>query len=131
MQRLTRVSRDLIVLLEVDPEVAVERIEARMAEEEATRLSRGGSQATMRDKWRHMHENATDLGRLATGYETALELIQDISPVRVLKLDTTEMDVESVVQATYDEIKSLVTDTMVVHDSGSDPSTALPIPAVS
>lgn len=59
LQALNGVQRDLIVLLHVDPEEAVRRIEQRIANEQVS------SYDIMRPKWRHIHKNPNDLALLA------------------------------------------------------------------
>lgn len=96
VQRLTGVDRNLVVLLKVDPRIAVDRIEDRIASEARLRAESGGDSATMRDKWRHMHENVDDLSMLASGYDHAVAALQEVQPTAVAIIDTTEKEKEDV-----------------------------------
>ncbi len=132
MQHLTGISRDLIVLLKVDPDVAVERIESRLADEQKLRIESGKEQAGMRDKWRHMHENVTDLGWLSERYDEALDLLQEVSPTPVVVIDTTELSADVVTNLTYQAIKSFGADTIsknVAQLQAPNSYTGLTIPA--
>ncbi|MFA5003933.1 MAG: hypothetical protein WC498_01490 [Candidatus Saccharimonadales bacterium] len=103
MQKLTNVSRNLVIRLCVDPELAVTRIQDRMIAEQETRSEICANQAGMRDKWGHMHENATDLAMLADGYGHALHALRRIVPTAVVEIDTDNRDrheVASLVQST-------------------------------
>jgi len=89
MQSLTGVARNLIVLLEVDPETAVERIEARIAAENA------GAES-MRPKWRHIHENVEDLSSLASGYHRALDELSCVEGTDIVRVNTNGKPAEEV-----------------------------------
>ena len=98
MQQLTGVTRNLIVLLKVDPNVAVERIEARIQAEREERLASGQATAdVMREKWRHIHENIADLTMLSEGYDVAIDALQDVQPTTVVEINTTELERHQVV----------------------------------
>ena len=97
MQRLTNISRDLIIYLEVDPELAVARIDARIAAENA------GNDTTMRPKWKHVHENIHDLASLAAGYDTALSTI-DFDGADIVRIDTNDKTRAQVIEETQQTI---------------------------
>jgi thymidylate kinase len=101
MQRLTNVERNLIVLLKVDPRVAVERIDARVEEEARIKAESGQASAGMRDKSRHIHENVEDLTALASGYDHALSALQEVRSTAVVEIDVTERPIESVTNLAY------------------------------
>jgi thymidylate kinase len=96
MQHLTGVQRDLLILLRVDPEVAVKRIDSRVAEEAEVREASGNASAGMRDKWRHMHENVPDLTMLAEGYDVAMAELGKMTDIRIFEIETTDRPVEEV-----------------------------------
>lgn len=105
VQGLTAVSRDLIILLQVSPELAVERIEQRIRDDEAA------SGNVMRQKWRHIHENVTDLAMLSRGYEQALEEPGVIGDTKVVRIQTDSLTKEQVI----DEAKRAITDAYYEH----------------
>lgn len=106
VQALTNVSRDLIILLQVSPELAVERIEQRIREDEAA------NGTIMRQKWRHIHENVTDLTMLANGYEQALEEPSIVGDTEVVRIQTDHLTKEQVI----DEAKQAIINTYRVHN---------------
>ncbi len=86
----------------------------------------------MRDKWRHMHENVTDLGWLSERYDEALDLLQEVSPTPVVVIDTTELSADVVTSLTYQAIKSFGADTIsknVAQLQAPNSYTGLTIPA--
>ncbi len=98
IQGITAVSRDLIVLLEVSPELAVERIDARIAEE------RKQATSAMREKWRHIHENVADLADLARGYDEALDAIESLGDTEIVRIPTDDLSKDEVVGIAKDAI---------------------------
>ena len=108
MARLTGVQRDLIVMLRVDPEVAVERIDARIAA--AAEGYQDGQPVPVRAKTiRHMHENAADLAMIGAGYDQTLSSLQAFRPeTAVVEIDTTERTRDEVALLAY----TAITETM-------------------
>ena len=87
-QALTGSERDLIVLLKVDPETAMERINERMIRE-----SGESPDEIDRAKWQHIHENIIDLEKLRDGYPIAIDALQKIRPeTRIVEIDTNHGD---------------------------------------
>lgn len=86
IERLTGAPyRDLIFFLTVPPEEAVARIERRIKVEEES------SDKVERPKWRHMHENPSQLDLLQHEYFKALNEIQKRSAIEVVQIDTSTM----------------------------------------
>lgn len=100
MQLLTGFQRDLIIVLNVDPEVAVERIDARITKEREAEAADG-----FRGKWRHMHENVDSLAGLAAAYSPVLAELQKMAPTRIVEIDTTARSQEDVAHLAYTTIR--------------------------
>ncbi len=98
VQRLTKIKRDLIITLAVDPEIAIQRIEDRIAKD---KLSGAGKESP-----RQMHETIGDLAMLAAAYEPASQQLQVIQPHRAVTIDTSDRSFEEVVDITYRTINS-------------------------
>lgn len=109
MQRLTGVQRDLIILLRVNPIVAVERIEGRMEQEAALRSYDRCVTASDRDKWRHLHETVEDLAALAEGYTDALASLNG-DTTTVVEIETTGVPKEVVAHSAAEAIKQAVSE---------------------
>lgn len=108
LQILTASERDAIVLLKIDPELAVERIKERMRQEAGD-----DPDDHMRLKWRHMHETVPELTRLQAGYDPAATALQAIRPeTRIIEIDTTYLDKLTVSaiaqQALHDTIDGII-----------------------
>lgn len=97
MNQLSGISRDLIILLKVDPKTALERIDARIASE----MSQSD---VMRKKWRHIHENYTDLSALDDAYERVIAHARVEDACTVARVDTNQMDKDEVAHAVADII---------------------------
>lgn len=75
---------DSIIFLDVDPVVAVARIDQRIREE---------AQATTqleRAKWVHLHENVTDLAAIRLEYSATLSYFQSRYGIEVKEIDTVQ-----------------------------------------
>ncbi len=104
LTKLTGLSRDMIIWLQVEPEVAVERIETRM-EREAYQREHQNNHRPKREKWLHMHENPDDLAELAAKYSSAIDRVKELQPqTEIIGIETTFMDQEAVTQLVYDAI---------------------------
>ena len=80
------------IFLDVDPDIAVERINKRLAEEAA-------SPRTMeRAKWVHLHENAADLTGIRAEYNTTLDHFAANHGVDVTVINTVDSSKEDVAQ---------------------------------
>ncbi len=89
MQALTGGERDLVIQLLVEPTTAVARIEQRIREQEAVKAATGALAATVRDKWRHPHEDELNLAMLAEAYEPVLDALHARRPhTTIIKIDT-------------------------------------------
>lgn len=117
MQRLTAVQRDLIVLLRVSPALAVERIDARIAAEQAAREETGERSASLRDKWRHKHENAADLGGLQLAYTEAVGAYREVGlPGKIVEIQTDERDSAAVSELVVHAIHGVMSGAITATD---------------
>ncbi len=98
VQRLTKIKRDLVITLTVDPEIAMQRIEDRIAKD---KLSGTGKESP-----RQMHETIDDLAMLAAAYEPASQQLQTIQPHKAVTIDTSGRNFDEVVDITYRVINS-------------------------
>lgn len=96
MQRITGLSyRDVVFLLTVPPDVAMKRIEQRIAKE---KLNPGAAE---REKWLHVHEEPETLGNLQSGYFNALKIIQALS-------EKTQIEIVDTYQQGEDEVAKYI-----------------------
>jgi hypothetical protein len=107
MGRLTGVRRDLVVMLRVDPEVAIQRIDARIEESrlredgESRHLPQPGRAKNMR----HIHENVRDLATISQNYDHVLACMQTLHPeTAVVEINTTERTKDEVADLAYTAI---------------------------
>jgi thymidylate kinase len=92
LQRLTKISRDLIIRLAVDPEVALQRIENGLADSDSQRAVR------------QMHETIDGLSRLDTAYEPASRALMAIQPHRAATVDVSDRTQAEVLNVVYSVI---------------------------
>jgi thymidylate kinase len=85
---------DTIIYLDIDPKIAVERIEKRIEEEK--------TKSSDRNKWKHMHENVENLSSLRHFYEEALSHME--------KKFNTEVITINVDNNTLNEVSSKIED---------------------
>lgn len=97
MKGITGVERDLIVLLQVDPETAIQRIESRLATEQA-------DQSATRPQQRHLHENPKDLAEIAAAYEQAISDIRSLGNATIVRVDTNDKHPDTVTGEVADAI---------------------------
>jgi thymidylate kinase len=117
MQRITNVQRDLIVLLRVSPALAVERIDARIAAEQVARNQTGERSAGLRDKWRHKHENAEDLGGLQLAYTGAVGAYREVGlPGKIVEIQTDERDSAAVSELVVHAIHGVMSGAITAAD---------------
>lgn len=71
-----------VVFLDVDPQVAVGRIDQRLKEEAQAKTQ------LERSKWVHLHENITDLTAIRLEYANALSYFQSRHGTEIIEIDT-------------------------------------------
>lgn len=94
---------DCIIYYDIDPSVAIERIEKRIIDENIW-------QSSVRKKWRHMHENKKDLGKLREQYENTLEVMVSTYGKPVYVLDVTSKNRVDVIKETAGIIRKEMSD---------------------
>lgn len=116
ISRLTGIKRDMVVWLEVDPVVAIERIEQRIENETKEREKNQGRSTAMREKWRHLHENPDSLAELASRYGEAICAVVNLYPdTQIVKIDTTDMTQSAVVEKVYTHMQQAIADKINPH----------------
>lgn len=81
---------DMVIYLDVNPIIAVERIEKRIEKEKK-------KSNVDRKKWKHMHENVQDLTNLKNNYSNALDYFQNYLNVDIRTIDVNKKNLEKVV----------------------------------
>lgn len=94
--------RDVVFFLTVPPDVAVSRIEKRIAEEAM------GQQST-RPKWKHMHERAEHLGRLQEEYYAAIDTASKKGAKEIHEIDTSNSSQHEVADFILSTLNDLLT----------------------
>jgi len=74
-----------VVFLDLDPEIAVSRIEQRMAEE-----IRDGSDGNRPVKWLHLHENVDGLRNIRNEFYRVLNYMEGSQGTRVTRIDASQ-----------------------------------------
>jgi hypothetical protein len=96
----------MVIWLEVDPHVAVERIGQRIENEKNIT-----GPTPMRRKWQHLHENPDDLEELASRYGEAVCTILDIYPeTQILRINTTNMAAADVAEEVKVQMHQAIVD---------------------
>lgn len=101
LRGLTGIERHLIIMLDVEPDAAVERIQAR-----------NENQGKPNDP----HENTADLSRLAASYGTAIETLQTVQPTPVAEILTTGRSPEEVIDMAYFTIRQAMSGKFAADD---------------
>lgn len=120
MNAITGIRRDMIVWLEVDPIVALKRINSRIEQESQDRQDGTGKTKVAREKWRHMHEEPDSLSELASKYEEAISSVVELQPqTEVVRIDTTYLSQDAVSQLVYQSIGGEIAVRNRVQELGS------------
>lgn len=88
---------DTIIYMDIDPKIAVERIEKRIEEEKK-------KSGIDRKKWAHMHENIHDLTNLKNYFSEALDYLYGHSNIDIQTINVNEINLQQVA----DKMESIV-----------------------
>lgn len=105
LQRLTKISRDLIIRLAVDPEVALNRIENGLASADSQRVVR------------QMHETIDGLSRLDAAYEPASRALMAIQPHRAVTVNVSDRSQAETLDVVYNVITAARNDEIQTGES--------------
>ncbi|MGV8086679.1 MAG: hypothetical protein ACP5N1_03540 [Candidatus Woesearchaeota archaeon] len=92
-------SSDTLIYMDVNPQIAVERIEKRIEEEKK-------KSGIDRKKWRHMHENLQDLTNLKHYFTEALDYLYGHSEMDIHTIKVDDKNLQQVA----DEMKQIILD---------------------
>lgn len=101
IQNITGVNRDLIVLMQISPQEAMKRIRQRTEDSYASAVDKRSVVP------RHLHENPSDLARLAERYEEVLAEVEYLRDTPIVRIDTTSLSIEEATEA----VKKAIGDT--------------------
>lgn len=93
MQRITGAKRDLIIFLNTDPRVAIQRIDNVLAE---------NPPGTQRRSKKDLHETPEKLSELSAAYKVALVALRQIQPTPVIEIDNSERTLTETTAAMID-----------------------------